>query len=72
MALRNRKQIPLCEHCHLNLVHTGKYNGPKLISFAPIKTIDNRVIHIESFIKPTYIIHVSKCLEEKEWKTQQG
>lgn len=27
MALRNRKQIPLCERCHRCLVHSGQYNG---------------------------------------------
>jgi len=36
MALRNRKQIPLCSKCHLILVHGGKYNGPKLINLAKI------------------------------------
>jgi hypothetical protein len=41
MALRNRKQIPLCATCHLKLVHAGKYDGPALIKLAPNKLADN-------------------------------
>lgn len=67
MALRNRKQIPLCETCHCKLVHTGKYDGPKLTNLAPnIKLVDNRIIHIESFIKPGSEYN-SKTLAEKGW-----
>jgi nicotine oxidoreductase len=29
MALLNRKQIPLCKECHIN-VHMGLYDGIKL------------------------------------------
>jgi len=67
MALRNRKQIPICKDCHLKLIHPGKYTGPKLISLAPVKTIDNRILHIESFVKPGRE-YQSKTLTEKGWK----
>lgn len=68
MALRNRKQIPLCQECHIKLVHGGKYNGPRLITLAPTrKFVDNRIIHIESFVKPG-IEYSAKSLEEKGWK----
>lgn len=68
MALRNRKQIPLCTNCHRQLVHGGKYNGPKLTRLAPItKLVDNRIIHVESFVKPGNEYY-AKNLEEKGWK----
>jgi len=69
MALRNRKQIPLCSDCHLKLVHPGKYTGPPLIKLAPTRQnlVDNRVIHVESFVKPGAEYH-SKPLEERGWK----
>lgn len=76
LALRNRKQIPLCSYCHKNLVHGGKYNGPKLINLAPIKTLitptnekmlDNRVLHLESFVQPGSVHH-AKSITEKGWK----
>jgi hypothetical protein len=51
LSLRNRRQIPLCKDCHLKLVHPVKYQGPALIKLAPQKTIDNRIVNIESFIK---------------------
>lgn len=67
MALRNRKQIPLCQSCHKDL-HRGNYSGPPLIKLAPRqKLIDNRIIHIESFIKPGKEYH-AKSLIEKGWK----
>jgi hypothetical protein len=69
MALRNRKQIPLCDKCHLSLVHGGKYDGPKLINMAPKqKLVDNRVIHVESFVKPGIEYH-AKTLAQKGWQT---
>jgi len=68
MALRNRKQIPLCETCHKKLVHTGKYDGPKLINLAPRTTmLDNRIIHVESFVKPGEE-YFGKTILEKGWK----
>lgn len=68
MALRNRKQIPLCATCHQQRVHAGKYDGPALIKLAPsLKLIDNRVVHVESFVKPGKE-YVGKTLIEKGWK----
>lgn len=69
MSLRNRKQIPLCEICHISLVHGGKYNGPKLITLAPArKLVDNRILHVESFVHPGSE-HFAATLAEKGWKT---
>lgn len=65
LALRNRRQIPLCKDCHLKLVHPGKYQGPALIKLAPEKTIDNRIVNIESFIKPGNKEYHSKELTER-------
>lgn len=70
MALRNRKQIPICKNCHLKFIHPGKYSGPKLINITPIKTIDNRILHIESFVKPGQE-YQSQSLTEKGWKLVQ-
>lgn len=66
LALRNRRQIPLCQECHLKLVHPGKYTGPQLIKLAPTKTIDNRIVHIETNVKPGKE-YFSKELEERGW-----
>ena len=64
MALRNRKQIPLCEVHHRMFVHGGLYNGPKLIKLVPSeqKLFDNRILHTESYIKPG-----KEYLLEKGW-----
>lgn len=74
MALRNRKQIPLCDVHHLQMVHGGKYDGPSLISLNPLvkpsTLVDNRIIHISSFVKPG-MIYEAKSLEEKGWKKLQ-
>lgn len=35
MALRNRKQIPLCVKCHRELVHSGQYQGTSLKKNGP-------------------------------------
>lgn len=67
-ALRNRKQVPLCEVCH-NAVHQGKYSGPALKAFSPRVTLyDNRIVHIESFVKKGPERY-AKNLEEKGWVT---
>lgn len=67
MALRNRKQIPICFYCHRSHVHGGKYTGPSLSSLLPkTKLVDNRIVHIESYVKPGVVVHV-KSLEEKGW-----
>ena len=68
LALRNRKQIPLCFTCHRSLVHKGAYNGIALVKLAPvIKLVDNRIIHVESFVKPG-VEYNAKSLIEKGWK----
>jgi len=67
LALRNRKQIPLCANCHRNIVHAGKYDGQGLMKLAPQKLFDNRTLHIESYVKPGVVYH-SKELEERGWK----
>lgn len=57
LALRNRKQIPLCAVCHIQLVHKGKYDSTKLISLVPTKLADNRIVHVESYVKPGIEYH---------------
>ena len=53
MNLRNRKQIPVCSTCHKRVIHAGTYVGPPLRLMAnPQKLYDNRIIHIESYVKP--------------------
>lgn len=51
--VRNRKKIPVCQTCH-KLIHGARYQGPPLRSFIKLsdKLVDNRVIHLESFVKP--------------------
>lgn len=70
MALRNRKQIPLCETHHRYFVHGGNYSGVSLIKLAPRSQglLDNRILHLESFIKIGQEYH-AKTLIEKSWKT---
>lgn len=67
MALRNRKQIPLCATCHKKVVHPGKYEGVPLIRLQPSKMFDNRIINVESYVKPG-IEYSSRPLEERGWK----
>jgi hypothetical protein len=68
LALRNRKQIPLCKECHIKLVHKGKYDRTKLIHLVPTqKLIDNRIVHVESYVKPGLEYH-SQSLLERGWK----
>jgi hypothetical protein len=68
MALRNRKQIPLCAKCHIKLVHAGKYQGTGLVKLAPVtdKLVDNRIIHVESFVKPGQKYHSKPLVERVE------
>jgi hypothetical protein len=68
LSLRNRKQLPLCKDCHQKLVHPGKYQGPALLSLKPQKTVDNRIIHINNWIKPGTKIYFGKELEDRGWK----
>lgn len=67
MALRNRKQIPVCRSCHINVIHAGKYQGIKLSTLSPKILYDNRLVHIESYIK-VGDEYFAKSLEEKGWK----
>jgi hypothetical protein len=71
MALRNRKQIPVCRHCHMNVIHKGTYFGANLRSLSPKilpnqKGYDLRLINMENYIKPGKE-YLSKTLEEKGW-----
>jgi hypothetical protein len=68
LSLRNRKQIPVCSHCHRYVIHGAKYQRPPfrhLVHFDN-RLVDNRVIHIESYIKPGQE-YFSKPLEERGW-----
>lgn len=67
LALRNRRQIPLCQTCHLKLVHAGKYQGQGLIKLAPVKFVDNRIVTIESSIKASNKEYFSKDLVDRGW-----
>lgn len=67
MALRNRKQVPICTYCHRNIVHSGKYRGPELRILTPTtRLVDNRIVHVESFIQKGTEYH-SRTLEERGW-----
>lgn len=68
MSIKNRRQMPVCHSCHINIIHKGKYGGIRLNSIAPIKLYDNRILTIENYIpkrdiKNKYI----KTLSEKGW-----
>jgi len=73
LALRNRKQIPVCSSCH-KVIHDGEYKGESLGKLTRLdnKLVDNRVLHVESFVKPGKEYH-SRSLEERGWmeKNQQ-
>lgn len=68
LALRNRKQIPVCQYCHRFVIHGAKYQGPPLRSLVRFddKLVDNRVVHIESYVKPGREYH-SKPLDARGW-----
>lgn len=68
MSLRNRKQIPVCRYCHIHVIHSGKYKGDRLSRRIDINRnlMDNRIIHIESFVKPGKE-YFSKTLPERGW-----
>jgi retron-type reverse transcriptase len=69
LALRNRKQIPVCKCCHDN-IHAGKYKGDRLVSLvAPKQLVDNRTVHVESFVKLGRE-YTSKDLEDRGWKLE--
>lgn len=69
MALRNRKQIPVCKECHIHVIHKGNYTGSKLGALIPKVMYENRLVTIESSIhrgRPETIYY--KTLEDKGWK----
>jgi len=70
MSLRNRKQIPVCHECHRDKIHGGKYSGPALRTLLSKKLVDNRILHIESYVKPGQEYYV-KSLSEKGWAIKQ-
>jgi len=69
MALRNRKQIPVCHYCHRHVIHGAKYQGPPLKSLIKMdnKLVDNRVVHLESFVKPGKE-YFSRSLQQRGWR----
>lgn len=72
MALRNRKQIPVCNVCHRTLIHKGEYEGEPIKAGSlnlkqTRKGYDNRLAHLESFIKPGQEYY-AKTLTEKGWE----
>lgn len=70
MALRNRKQIPVCRECHMNTIHGGKYHGQSLMTKVPT-LIDNRVVNIECYVNKSKSEFYGKSLEEKGFKRIQ-
>lgn len=55
MYLRNRKQIPVCNDCHMNFIHRGKYSGGNLKNLIYTgeekrRGYDNRLINLENHI----------------------
>ena len=71
MSLRNRKQIPVCKDCHINVIHGGRYTGPCLNKLINIdeKLADNRILHVESYVHPGYE-HFGKDMEGKGFRRQ--
>ena len=55
MSIRNRKSIPVCRYCHMNVIHEGKYSGEALNTLLNINpgVLDNRIINIEAYINPS-------------------
>jgi hypothetical protein len=51
----------------MNIIHAGKYNGTKLTTMAIKVLFDNRLVHIESYIKVGKE-YFAKTLVEKGWK----
>jgi len=72
MALRNRKQIPLCSNCHDRL-HAGKYRGEsiRLINLSP-RLFDNRIVNSENYItpaiEPIYSLPLTEHLASTGWR----
>jgi retron-type reverse transcriptase len=76
MYLRNRRQIPVCTNCHINIIHKGIYKGIDLRNFIiqPYNSsapYDTRLVNIENQIKSSNTEFYGKTLEEKGWKKEQ-
>lgn len=71
MGLKNRKQIPVCRKCHMDLIHSGKYNDINLKLMGSRPLVDNRIVNVENFIRPGAIEHYQKTLEEKGFRKIQ-
>jgi hypothetical protein len=71
MALRNRKQVPLCQKCH-NKYHNDQLNIQHAkMSIPIIPTFDNRVVDIERFVHPGEVFQSLPYPDnfyEKGWK----
>jgi hypothetical protein len=69
MNLRNRKQIPICKRCHIQVIHAGQYSGPSLSGLMYENILfDTRVVNTESFINPSSKEYYAKSMEEKNFK----
>ncbi len=57
----------------MNVIHAGKYSDTalnKLINYNPV-VLDNRIVNIESYVKPGQQYY-AKSILEKGWKIQQN
>lgn len=69
MGLRNRKQIPVCANCHINIIHKGKYGDKPLKDLSIDRMYDNRLINIETYIhKGNPDVNYKKSLLGKGWE----
>ena len=72
MGIKNRKQIPVCQGCHMQMIHRGQYGGQTKFSYLKPKIMfDNRIITIEGKIskKGNHDDSIyNKTLLEKGWK----
>lgn len=69
MSIRNRKQLPTCEKCHMELIHEGKYKGTALKLMMPKTLIDNRIITVENYVNPGKLGEdYRKTLAQRGWK----
>ncbi len=52
----------------MNVIHRGKYSGMALNKLIETKLLfDNRILHVESFVKPGVEYH-AKSLTQKGWR----
>jgi hypothetical protein len=63
----------VCKSCHRSAIHTGEYSGKKLTELIDYdeRLIDNRVLHVESYVHKGQE-HFNKTLEERGWKKIQA